>query len=101
MAVQEIEINTGLLNNDINSMQGSLDNAKKKMNSMLQELEAMNSMWSGPAYDTFVATFKSDYQTMEELCNTVGNLIECMRYARQEYENCENTVGSIVNSIRI
>lgn len=101
MSIQEIAVNTATLQNDINDMQEVLEKVKKRTQSMFDEIMELDSMWDGVAHMAFKQQFNQDYQKMVELCNTISSLIFCMQYAKKEYEACEKSIHSIVNSIRI
>jgi len=101
MNIQEIAVNTDDLQRDINEMRNSLNQVKRRTDSMFQEINALNGMWEGSAHEAFARQFSADYQVMQELQKEVGKLIECMQYADKEYLSCESSINTIINSIRI
>lgn len=98
---QEIAVNTGTLASDIELLQSQLDFVKKDTNQMYEAMQALDAMWDGPANEAFRTQFSKDREDMETLCQTVQDIIDCMTYAKGEYNTCENEVGNIVAAIRI
>lgn len=101
MNIQEIAVNTDDLQRDINEMRNSLNQVKRRTDSMFQEINSLNGMWEGPAHEAFSRQFSADYQVMQELQKEVSRLIECMQYADKEYLSCESAINTIINSIRL
>ena len=101
MSNQEIAINTSTLRGDINELKQSLATARKQMESMFDQVAELDTMWDGPANAEFNNQFRNDYENMKNLCKTVESLIECMEFARDQYNLCENEVSGIVDSISI
>jgi uncharacterized protein YukE len=101
MAIKEIAIDTSTLNTDIGELQTALDSAKMQLEDMYTQMTELDTMWDGPANEEFNIQFKLDYTNTKSLFETIASLIECMEYARDQYNSCENEVGSLVNSIRI
>ena len=101
MDIREIEINTDTLQSDINEMRNLLKFLQNKLKNMNGKVTELNAMWEGPAHEAFSREFQKDCQDMQELLKAVGELIEHMQYADREYISCENTIHSIINTIRI
>lgn len=99
MAYKEIEIETTALTRDIIDLTGELEDAKKSISTMADDMRQLDSMWDGPANEAFMQQFALDEQYAQELCNMVQKLIECMEYAKKQYDLCETEVGSLVRSI--
>ncbi|MBQ9991571.1 MAG: WXG100 family type VII secretion target [Lachnospiraceae bacterium] len=97
----EIEVNTGFLSTDIDTLQNQLDIIRKDLSRMYDAVGLLDSMWDGPANAAFVQQFNQDREGMEGLCQTIEKMIDCMRYARKEYDLCETEVGEIVAAISI
>lgn len=101
MANQEISINTDSLTADIAELNRTLAMARKELNDMFTQIQELDAMWDGPANETFNRQFANDYENAKGLCATVQSLIECMQYAREQYNSCENQVNTIVSAINI
>ena len=99
MANKEIEIETNTLSNDISELTNMVQVARKNIDSMVTDMQQLDAMWDGPANQVLMAQFANDAQYAEEICKMVEKLIECMEYARKQYDTCESEVGSLVSSI--
>ena len=98
---QEITINTSTLARDIELLQQQLNIVKSDLNKMYSAVRVLDSMWDGPANQAFNAQFNRDQSDMTELCNIILKIINCMEYAKKEYNSCEADVSSIIASIAI
>ena len=66
---------------------------------MITDMTELDAMWDGPANQVFMMQFNNDTQYAEEICNMVKKLIECMEYAKKQYDYCESEVSSLISSI--
>lgn len=96
-----IEISTSWLDNDITRMQERLDNLTAAKDQVYRCLENLNSMWEGAAQQTFITQTRIDEMVLRGLINNLNNLIECMEYAKSEYEKCTEEVNSKIAGIRL
>lgn len=101
MANQEIAVNTDTLASDIAELNGALETARKVLNDMFTQIQELDAMWDGPANDEFNRQFANDHENAKGMCATVQSLIECMEYAKEQYNSCENQVNGIVSAINI
>lgn len=101
MASQEIATNTDFMQTDIDSLTTQLEAARTQLDRMFNEILELDTMWDGPANDEFNRQFGIDKVDCEELLDTIDSIIECMIYAKTEYEKCENEVGGIIDSISV
>lgn len=99
MANKEIEIETNTLAQDISDLESELEQARKFILDMAEDMEELDNMWDGPANEAFMTQFGQDVQYAGDLCNMVEKLKECMEYAKQQYEICEAEVSSLISSI--
>lgn len=98
---KEISINTSILSSDIEVMQQQLNVVKSDLDKMYDAVRVLDSMWDGPANEAFNAQFQLDRNDMTALCDTIQKIINCMEYAKKEYNSCEADVSSIISSIAI
>lgn len=98
---REIAINTTTLSRDIELLQQQLNIVKTDLNKMYNAVRVLDGMWDGPANQAFNNQFNHDRNDMLELCNTIQKIINCMEYAKKEYNTCEADVNNIVASISI
>lgn len=96
-----VEIETDRLKRDIDSLREHLNKMKKKGQEMMTGIESLSSMWEGEAKNTFLAQFKADYRTLQNMEKVIEDLISDLEYAREKYNKCESDVNSTINSIRV
>lgn len=101
MANQEITVNTDTLASDIAELNMTLGTARNLLDNMFTQIRELDTMWDGPANDEFNRQFANDHENAKEMCKTVQSLIECMQYAKEQYNSCENQVNGIVSAISI
>ena len=101
MAIKEIAVNTSTLTNDIDALQTTLVSARTKLDDMFDQVAELDTMWDGPANEAFNRPFGNDYENAKNLCETIESIIECMKYARDQYNACEMEVNGIVSAITI
>jgi len=98
---QEIAINTGNLSTDIETLQEQLNQIRTDMDRMYEAVRILDSMWDGPANQAFNVQFAQDHKDMDSLCDTIQRIIDCLGYAKQEYNNCESEIAGIVAAISV
>jgi uncharacterized protein YukE len=64
-------------------------------------VENLNAMWSGTAHDVFVGEIAVDKETFTALNREIQNLIDCMEYAKSQYDSCESEVDSLIAAISV
>ena len=97
----EITIDMSLLQNTVTTMQEQVARLRGDMDDIFNQIQELDRMWDGPANDTFRAQFLQDRQEMQEICNELQKMNDCLVYAKNEYNTCENNINGIVTSIRI
>jgi WXG100 family type VII secretion target len=101
MANQEITVNTDTLASDIAELTSRLNMARRMLTDMFAQIQELDAMWDGPANNEFNRQFANDHENAKGLCQTVESLINCMEYAKEQYNSCENQVNGIVSAINI
>lgn len=96
-----IEIDTEQLKRDTEELLNNEKNAESALQEMVQEVNELNTMWSGKANRAFRTQFNKDVTLMTELLEKMKRLAECMEFASTEYVKCESEVKALVDSIRI
>lgn len=96
-----IEISTDKLSSDIVRMQEHLDGLTKAKEQIYSQLEELSAMWEGPAKKTFALQTLRDQMVLNALLNNLNHLIECMEYAKSQYNRCREDVNSKIASIRL
>ena len=98
---KEIQVNTVTLNSDIETLTTTLSQIQKNLDKMYDAVKVLDSMWEGEANNMFNQQFASDREAMGDVCKNIQTVIDCMTYAKEQYNTCEGRVGEIVSSIRI
>lgn len=101
MSHEQIAVNTDTLRNDITSMKEALSRIETQYKKMYEKIRELDSMWEGKTHDMFMTQVQKDNTDMEEMCNTISQLLECYTFADNEYVRCESQVSSIINAIRL
>lgn len=101
MAITYIEIDTALLQSDIEELRTNTAAARRSLDALKAELEELNTMWSGKANMAFRIQANKDCNAMEGMLQKMDQLAESMTHAGKEYAVCENQVKSAVDDIRI
>lgn len=78
-----------------------MEQVRTEISHLKEKMANLSTMWEGPAHDTFMAQFNTDYEFIQDFVNEIGTYIETMEYAQREYEKCENAVQDAIASIRI
>ena len=99
--INYVEVDTAQLNRDIQQLNEGVTRVQDSFAAMMDDLESLNSMWTGRANLAFRLQVSKDRELMEALISAAQHLTECMSYACGEYERCENAVKSAVEAIRI
>lgn len=99
--VKELKIETDRLSSDIENLRNCLSGIKKSGHVMMTSIQQLSSMWEGEAKEAFTVQFESDYKTLENLAGILEKLIQELENAKNQYNNCEKQVGSIIESIRV
>jgi WXG100 family type VII secretion target len=101
MAISYLEVDTGSLKADSNEMETQVEQAKTNLAKLTEELETLNSMWTGAANLAFRSQATEDIGHMSDMLTVMTELIESCKNAVREYDRCEEEVLAEVNSIRL
>lgn len=74
---------------------------EKDFSEVVRHMEGLNAMWSGEAHDALLKRFKEDQANARKIIDFMKEILEDLNYAQTQYRGCENTVGSIVDSIKV
>lgn len=96
-----IEISTERLDMDIRTMQDQVDALYNAQTQVFRCLENLNAMWDGTANQVFIAQTNLDRGKLEVLLQNLRNLIECMEYAKSEYQRCQSDVDDKISGLRL
>lgn len=97
----KIKINTGSLKSDAFSIGTSIQKIEKSLANLQSDLTKLDSMWDGPASETFKAAYNSDIAALKTVISNLKKLNNFETSAREKYDSCEQKIGSIVSSIKV
>ncbi|MGN0623825.1 MAG: WXG100 family type VII secretion target [Oscillospiraceae bacterium] len=97
----KLKINTSSLDADVASIENKIGDAKRNLEKIVSEITALNSMWEGPAKETFEAQFRADCELMYDVLKNYSAYSENLKDASSEYKRCISEVDDYINSIQI
>lgn len=100
MAIEEIEVDTQELNRDIEIVEQEIKMAQQSIYNLFLAIEEIDTIWEGEAKERFNSKIVEDCQMLNELCNQIEDLIDCMMFAQKEYKKCEENIVDAVNMIK-
>lgn len=101
MAKSFIKVNTEAMSSDVEELRELLNNSTANLDKMYESVTTLDSMWEGPANESFVAQFSSDYTAFKEICSLVSGMIDDMDTAKAKYNSCEDEVYALIASIKL
>ena len=101
MAITVIEVDTSAMARDVERLENDLKQLNNRMKEMFTSVQELDRMWDGPSNEEFNRQFQQDYKTCGDMCDTLRGLIDSMRYAKSEYEKCEQSIDGTIRSLRI
>ena len=99
--IEKLSIETSKLNGDVESLNARVASLRKKGSEMMAGINALSAMWEGEAKNAFVTQFEADYQQLNNLIDAIEVLIGDLKNAKEQYEKCEQEVGTIISAIKV
>lgn len=94
-----VNVSTEKLSRDISSMSGEIDSIERELTSLYESVNLLGTMWSGAAHDEFLRQFENDRTNVLENINSIREYLEDMQECKTEYEKCDQSVNSMVQSL--
>ena len=101
MAENEVEVNLNALCEDIEKLQAAVQQMDDKVKNVFDAVGELGRMWEGPEKEGFLRQIESDYQSCQEMCEILRDLIGRLTYAEGEYRKCEQRIDDLVDAVRI
>lgn len=101
MNIEKIKVDTNQLQRDRKSLKTDLHQIKSEISNIYQDVQELDVMWDGSANDEFRKQFRNDYNIIQDILADMDKYIGKIDFAIGKYENCEKTIGDIINKIRI
>lgn len=96
-----IEISTEQLTVDIRGMREQISQLDSSRVRVFNCLEELSGMWVGTAHEAFRTQTELDSQQLKDLIDELNQLVDCVEYARTQYDICENEAEKAVAAIRL
>ncbi len=97
----KIEVNTDILQRDIQRLESLQGKLKDRLNSMNTAITSLNSSWEGEAKSAYTATYKQDYKDIQELEIVLTKFIQRLKDAKRDYEKSSKSIQSLVNQLKV
>ena len=101
MAITKIEVNTSTLKSDVDKFRSEIQGLKGDVTKLRETSNQLSSMWDGIAKQATVAAVNDDIGRLELLIKAIEEFTNATDTARSNYDRCEQSVGSIVSSLRV
>lgn len=95
----KVKMNTSAFKNDIDGLRNELELIDGEFQKIYKDIEYLGTMWKGRASVAFSNSFSKDYENVQEVLRLIRNCINRLEIEHKEYENCENKVVDIVQSV--
>lgn len=101
MDVEYIKVNTQKLGDDSVSVKKYLDDLAELKVELETGITQLNQMWTGEAYTAFRQAVDDDLKALQTVIDNVTEVYNFEVKAKSEYESCEQTVATLINSVTI
>lgn len=101
MAASKIRVNTDSLDRTSKELQEKLNQIRKRMEQISDDMGTLNSMWEGDAHEAFQQRVTEDIQFLSEACDSMQGIINYESNAVTEYNKCEQQVSDLIAQIQI
>lgn len=93
--------NLNKFDEDITDFKGVFEEMKSNYEMLVTHMNDLNRMWEGEAHNQFLETFSVDSAKVMDMINLLEEISHDLRYAHNEYSNCEVKVATIIDSINV
>lgn len=97
--VSHLKVDTRTLSGDAAEILGEFNAIEAKFNKMYEDVNALGSMWKGAANQQFEKSFAEDYEEIKQFMDILKKYALRLDDESDAYEDCENNVISLVQSI--
>lgn len=95
----EFQVSTSRLNSDAEAVGRSIAQMSVRLKELQDNLVKLDSMWDGPAGNTFKEAFREDVKALESVIKNLQKISEFEKTAGNKYEKCEREVSELVAGI--
>lgn len=101
MATGQFEVDTAFLRQSNGELRQHLETLKGVHRALKDKMTEVGGMWEGPARDAFHQQFQADCAEFSELCVQLGEVLDSMDHAAQEYDACDANVQAIIDALNV
>lgn len=101
MAKARIGVDADYLKKDKEKILENIKLLREELAGIEEDLSELSTMWDGVAKQTFMQQVLADQKEMQEFCDKIYELLECIAYAEQQYRKCETQVGELVLEMKL
>ena len=99
MSINRIKVSTTELQSYAQSVEENIKKLEAEIGKLEQELNTINTMWEGPASETFFLVFQTDIEELRNLLRDLQSFNTYENNAVSKYNRCESEVGRLVDSL--
>ena len=96
-----IQIHTGRLGTDAGRILVLIQNMKKEIDAMRQSVAVFGNMWEGPGQAEFQKAWQEDMAAVLAAVKEMESLYDYDINAKNQYEQCEKKIASMIDEIRV
>ena len=101
MTTGQFEVDTAFLRQSNAALRQRLETLKNVHSALSDKMAEVGGMWEGPARDAFHQQFQSDCAEFSELCSQLGEVLDSLEHAAQEYDACDAGVRAIIDALNV
>ncbi|MDE7261694.1 MAG: WXG100 family type VII secretion target [Oscillospiraceae bacterium] len=94
-----IEIDSARLRSDISTLRETLTQIQKQINFTTDAIMELDSTWDGPANREFLEGYQKSKHEFQEFCEELSAFTDCMEFAAEQYEQCEDEVYDAIRAL--
>lgn len=98
---EKIAVEVSQLNKDFQDINQNIEEIVNELKGLEEDMNALNSMWAGPANQVQRYQTSKDIQEAGRICEQMRLYAESLAYAAEEYRRCEEKVSDAVAYIWI
>lgn len=99
--MNELRVSTVRLGNDADQIKSLIQIMERELNKMKDSVQQLNGMWDGITKKAFETAFQDDMRTAESVIRELKYLHNYEVQAKNKYEQCENQIENIIQTIRV
>ncbi len=96
-----IKVHTDRLGTEAGRIQGYMQSMAKELADMEQSISALERMWEGPSKEAFHKAIWGDLRMVAAAVRGVEDICSYDRNAKEQYEQCDRKIGSLVADIEV